>query len=143
MGSWSAWPPSPLHSRAGDPHEIAEQQRIRDGMARVLLSRRDDKRRGRDTGVEQIAHAMAQAADRVQVDETGATRRLGVAVGHGHDTRLLQTPDVADVRRIEQSVDQRQFCRAGIAEYVLHALAAQISRRTPAPRRAPGSMRRS
>ena len=86
--------------------------------------------------LKQVADAVTEAARRVQVDEAGPARRLGVAVGHGDHARFLQRPDIADIRRVEQRVHQRQLGRAGIAEHVAHALAAQDFEQNVAPRRA-------
>jgi len=77
------------------------------------------------TGIEQIAHAVAESAGSVEVEETWPACGLCIAVGHRHGARFLQRPDVADVWCINQRIDQWQFCRARIAEDVAHAFAAQ------------------
>ncbi len=115
----------PFHGRAGDRHEIAEQERIGDDVPGILLARRHHEGRARDLGIEQIAYPVPEAARRVQVEKARPARRLGVAIGHGDGARLLERQHVGDVGRLRQGVDQRKLGRPGIAEDVADALAAQ------------------
>ncbi len=114
---------SPLARGPRDRDEIALQQRIGDRMPRILLAGGDDQRCARSVGVEQVAHAVTEAAGRVQVDEARLAGGLRVAVGHRHHARFLQAEHVVQARSIGQRVDQRQFRRAGIAEDVFAVLA--------------------
>jgi hypothetical protein len=77
---------------------------------------------------------VAKAAGSAEVEEAWRARGLGVAVGHRHGARFLQHPDVADIRGINQRIDQRQFGCAWIAEDVAYTFAAQHFE-TAAPRR--------
>ena len=94
-------------------------------MPGVLLAGGDDERRLARLGGDQHAHGVTQAPHRVQVDERGAARGEGPAVGHPDRRRLLQAEDVADVRRVDERVHERHFGRAGIAEDVSDPLVAQ------------------
>ncbi len=60
----------------------------------------------------------------MKVQEARPPRSLGVAVGHRDGARFLQGEDVADGGRLKQSVHQRQFRRAGIAEDEFDTFAA-------------------
>ncbi len=64
----------PFHHRVGDGHEIAHQERVGQGVAQVLLPGGDDQRRARDLRVHETAHAVAESARRVQVQEGRAPR---------------------------------------------------------------------
>ena len=59
----------------------------------------------------------------MQVDKTGVAGGLGVAVGHADHGRFLQTQHVVDI--VRPVAQERQFGRAGIAEYFLDAECAQ------------------
>ena len=91
-------------------------------MTRILLAGGDHQRRARGARVEQVAHAVTEAAGGMQVDHAGLARGLGIAVGHGHHAGFLQAHDVADVLAPDEGVDERQFGGTGIAEDVLDPL---------------------
>ncbi len=65
-------------------------------------------------GREDVAHGVAHPRGRMQVDKGSVARGLGIAVGHAHHHRFLQTQDVAEVRR--EIEEQRQLGGAGIAK---------------------------
>jgi hypothetical protein len=115
----------PFHRRAGDLHEIAEQQRVGDRMPGILLAGGHHQRGLADAGIEQVAHAVAKPAGGVQVEEAGAPGGLGIAIRHRHRAGFLQSPDIADIRRGGQRVHQRELGGAGVAEDVFDPLAAQ------------------
>ena len=58
----------------------------------------------------------------MKVEHREAARGLGIAVGHRHQGRFLKPEDVTDVVLDRESVHQRQFGGAGIAEHHLDAL---------------------
>src|SRR5690348_10953135 len=59
----------------------------------------------------------------MQIDETGVARRLRVSVGHADHRSLLQAEHVIDV--LGPVAQERQFGRAGIAEYFANAEGTQ------------------
>jgi len=64
--------------------------------------------------IGETAYSIAGAGRGVQVDDRGAARRLGVAVGDPDGYALVQGEDVAEVRR--EVLQGGQLVRAGIAE---------------------------
>ena len=99
-----------------------EKRQQRHDRAR-LLAAGDDERRLVAIGVENVAHRIADAGRRMQIDKTGVAGRLRVAVGHADDGGLMQAEHVVDV--IGPVVEERQFGRAGIAEHFLDAEGAE------------------
>src|ERR1700688_4152938 len=61
----------------------------------------------------------------MEIKDARSASSLCVAVCHGNRTRLLQRQDIADIRRIDERVDQRQLGRSRITKYVLRALASK------------------
>ena len=94
-------------------------------MAAVLLAGGHHQRRLRDEGVDQVAHAVAQAAGGMQIEKGRAPCRLCIAIRHGHRRGFLKRQDIADVRRSQQRIHQCQLGRSGIAENVLDAFAGK------------------
>ena len=90
---------------------------------RDLLAGRDHQRRVVGLGVEDRPHRVADAGRRVQVDERRSAARLGVAVGHADDDRLLQPEHVAEV--VGEVVQHRQLGRARVAEHRRHPVRAE------------------
>ena len=83
-------------------------------MRARLLAGGDDQRRAVLVRGEDVAHRVADAGRRVQVDEGGVARRLRVAVGHADHDRFLQAEHVAEVGG--EVEEQRQLGRARVAE---------------------------
>ena len=100
--------------------------RVQEGVERQdrprLLAGGDDQRRAVLEGREDVAHRMADAGGRMQVDEGRGARGLRVPVGHADHHRLLQAQHIGEVGwKVEE---QRQLGRAGVAEHRGHAALA-------------------
>ncbi len=59
----------------------------------------------------------------MKIDETGVAGGLGIAVGHADHGRFLQAQHIVDI--VRPVAQERQFRRAGIAEYLFDAKRAQ------------------
>ncbi|MGY3617600.1 hypothetical protein ACVJGD_003796 [Bradyrhizobium sp. USDA 10063] len=92
-----------------------------------LLACGDHQRRLVAVGVEDIAERVSDAGRRMQIDEAGVPRRLGIAVRHADDGGFLQPQHVVDV--VGPVAQERQFGRARIAEHLLDAESAQQAER--------------
>ena len=105
---------APLHVRFRKLRELAVQQRLQREVAPVLLAGGDDERGPGVVGVDHHPHRVAEAGGRVEVDEGGATRGLGVAVSHREDRGFLKAEDVVEV--VREVLQERQLGRARVAE---------------------------
>ena len=81
---------NPLRHGAGEPDEIAGEERVVDDVAPVLLAGGHHEWRAVRDGIGEVADRVAQARRRVQVQERRAAGGLRVAVGHRHSGRLLE-----------------------------------------------------
>src|SRR5262249_37370665 len=57
----------------------------------------------------------------MEIDHRELARRLGIAVRHRHDGRLLQAEQVTQLVLGRERIHQRQFGGAGISEHDLDA----------------------
>jgi hypothetical protein len=89
-------------------------------MATVGVAGRDHERGSVGGRVGEVADGIAEAGRGVDVDEGGPSGGLGVAVGHGDNSRLLQRQDVVEVlaARSGQRIEQGQLGRTRVAEDV-------------------------
>jgi len=94
-------------------------------VAGILLSSGHDQRCTGNAGVPKATEAVAKPTRRVKIDESCAARGLCVTIGHRDNARFLEGPDIADIGKVDQSVDEGQLRRAWIAEDVLHTFAAE------------------
>ena len=113
---------TPFRHRSGHGHEIVAQYGICQPHARVLLARRHHHRRARAQGAEQHARRISQTRRDVETDDTCLARRLRVKTGRTQSHALMQRRDVADGRVRRETVEQRTFRRARIAENPLDAV---------------------
>ena len=115
---------APLDVRFGQPGRLRGEEKRLVGKNRArLLARGDDQRCAVPVGSEDVAHRVADAGRRVQVDERRVARGLRVAVGHADDDRFLQAEDVAEI--VGELPKKRQLGRAGVAEDGGHPQLAQ------------------
>ncbi len=114
----------PLHVRLRQLRgALVEQERVVRQQRARLLAGDDQERRAVAIGRVDGAHRMSEAGGRMQVHELGLAGDLGVAVGHEHQARLLQTQHVGEVLR--QVGEHRDLGGARIAEDAGHAVPAQ------------------
>jgi hypothetical protein len=76
--------PGPISPGRDDADEISVEERVRQSVAGVLLTRGDHQRRSRNTRVQKVAEAVAE-----KVEGARSTGSLGVAIGHGNRTRSI------------------------------------------------------
>ena len=115
---------APLDVGFRQPRRLGGKEKRLVGKNRArLLAGGDDQRRPVPVGREDVAHRVADAGRRVQVDERGVARGLRVAVGHADDDRFLQAEDVAEI--VRELAEERQLGRAGVAEDGGHPQLAQ------------------
>ena len=115
----------PLHRRRGDADEISIEERIRQSVAGVLLTCGDHQGRSRNMRIQEVAQTVAESARRMEIKHARSASSLCVAVCHGNRTGLLQRQNIADIRRIDECVDQRQLGRSRVAKHVARALAPE------------------
>ena len=115
---------APLHVRLGQFGRLRGQQEGFLQQQRTgLLAGGDHQRSAVAVGGEDVAHRMADASRRMQVDEGGIVGGLGVPVGHAHHHRLLQPQHVAEVAG--EILEHRQFGRPRVPEDLVDAQFAQ------------------
>ncbi len=113
---------APLHRPSGQLHQRTRQEGVSGDVAVVLLAGRHHQRGAVGPSVGEVADGVAEAGRGVQVEEGWATRRLGIAVGHAHDGRLLEAEDVVEVVGLRECIDERELGAARVAEDVCDAL---------------------
>jgi len=89
--------------------------------ALLVLAGGHENGRARFLRVVEHAHGVAQAGRDMEVDHRELARRLGVAVGHRHDGRLLQAEQITQLVLGRERIHQRQFGGAGISEHDVDA----------------------
>ncbi len=112
----------PLDQRARDGRKVRPQDGFRGGEALLMLAGGDEDGRARLLRIIEHAHCVAETRRNVQIDDGELARRLGVAVRHGDDHRLLQAEHVAQLVLRREGIHERQFRGPGIAEHDLDAL---------------------
>ena len=115
----------PFDERPRQARQVGRQDRLGDDEFLVLLSGRDQDRRGRLLGVVQHAHGVAETRRDMEVRDRELAGRLRVTVRHRHDAGLLQAEHVAQLVLGRERVHQRQLGGAGIAEQDLDAFLLQ------------------
>ena len=115
---------APLHVglRQGGGIGGREERLVREARSGLLASR-DDERRAVAVDREDIAHRVADAGRRMQVDDRRVAGGLGEAVRHADDDRFLQPEHVAEVGG--EVLEERQLGGAGITEDRGHPQLAQ------------------
>ena len=111
----------PFHKRLSDPRQITPEIGLRDIEAEILLARRHDHRRAGLCRIVKRADSIAQTGCSMQARKGQRTGSLGKAIGHAHNSRLLQAKNIFDAIVNRERVDQGQFRRAWIAENILDA----------------------
>lgn len=115
----------PFGPRARDFDHFAPEDRLFEHEPAILLPGSDEEGRAFAVGVVEHAHCVAEAAGDVQIDDAEPARGHRVAVGHRHDGHFLQAEDVLEAAVGDEGVVERHFGRAGIAEYMPHAVAGE------------------
>ena len=113
---------TPLRHRRGHGHEIVPQQGIAETHPRVLLPGGDDHGSTRLEGVVHHADGVAEPGRHVNVHEARLAAGLRVVAGRAHSYPLVQSLDVADLRIVEQAVDDGALRRPRITKDVAHPL---------------------
>ncbi len=116
---------APLGDRCGHGDEVMAKQRIGQPHARILLSRGDDERRIGLQCAVQRAHRIAEPRRDVDVGNGRAPGGLRIETRRADCDALVQGHDVFDLRIGGETVQQRRFCGAGIAEDMAHAVRDQ------------------
>ncbi len=111
----------PLDQRPRQGRKVAPQDRLGGDEALLVLAGGDQDGGARLLRVVEHAHGVAEAGRDVKIDHRKLAGGLGVAVGHGHDRRLLQAEQIAQLVLGREGIHQRQFGGAGIAEHDLDA----------------------
>ena len=114
--SWARGLVAPLHERVRHPGPRRGWS-VRPHVGTDLLASSEQQPH---FGLQmKIAPIASHARSGVQVGVGDAARRLGEAVGHADDHRLLEPEDVAEVRRV--LVEHRQLVDPGLPKIVVGA----------------------
>ena len=106
----------PFAQRARHRRQIVPEQRLGEADAHVLLARGHQDRRAGLCRIVQHSHGVAEAGGGVEAADRKPARRLGIAIGHAEDDDLVESEDIADAGFNDESIHQRQFGGAGVAE---------------------------
>ena len=126
---------------AGEPGEVARQERPVDEVAPVLLADDDDQRHAVRPRRRERADGVAQPGGGVQVDQRRTARRGGVAGGDPDDRALVQGEDEPQV--VGQAGEEGDLGGARVGEDRRHPEPAEDVERGVPDRRhdgAPGSV---
>ena len=104
----------PLYVGLHDLDGAADEERLGENLAAVLLAGGDDERSLAEMRVDERGKAVAGAGDRVEIHEGGFVAREGVAEGHAGGDAFVQAEDVLEAGR--HVLEERQLARTGIAE---------------------------
>ena len=115
----------PLHDRRADGHNIVIQQRVADVVPRILLSNGHHQRGFHDPRINEIPHAVPQAARGMQIDKAGLAGGFRVAVGNRHHGALLKRQNIVNIFMAKQGINQRKLGGAGVAKNIFHAFTLQ------------------
>ena len=85
----------PLDQWPRQGRKVAPQDRLGGDEALLVLAGGDQDGGARLLRVVEHAHGVAEAGRDVKIDHRKLAGGLGVAVGHGHDRRLLQAEQIA------------------------------------------------
>jgi hypothetical protein len=107
---------APLGQRRGHRHEIVAEHRAAQPQARVLLAGRHHERRARLQRVVEHAEPVAEPGGHVDVDDGRLATRLRVVARGAERHTLVQGHDVAQLRIVQQRIEDRTLRGAGIAE---------------------------
>ena len=102
--------------------QVRRENRLGGEIVGVLLAGREQHRRAGLLCIVEHAHGIAEARRDVKVKHRKLAGGLGVAVRHGHQGGLLKAEHVTNIVFDRESVHQRKFGGARVAEHDLDAL---------------------
>ena len=116
---------APLGERRGHGHQVVAEHRPPQPQPGVLLPRRHHEGGARLERVVEHPERIAQAGGHVDVDHADPPARLRVVAGGAERHALVQGHDVAQLRIVQQRVEDGALGRAGVAEDVLDPVAEE------------------
>ena len=113
---------APLGQGRGHRHQIVTEHRPAQPQARILLAGGHHERRARLQRVVEHAERVAQPGRHVDVDDSRLAAGLRVVARGAERHALVQGHDVAELRIVQQRIEDRALGGAGIAEDELDAM---------------------
>ena len=94
-------------------------------MPRILLSNGHHQRGFHDPRINEIPHAVPQAARGMQIDKARFAGGFRIAVGNRHHGALLKRQNIVNIFMAKQGINERKFGGAGVAKNIFHAFTLQ------------------
>jgi len=116
---------APLGERRGHRHQVVPEHGAPQAQAGILLARGHHERRAGLEGVVEHAEGVAEPGRHVHVHHRDPPGGLRVVAGRAEGHPFVQRHDVAELRVVQQGVEDRALGGAGVAEDVLHPVPDQ------------------